>query len=153
MSFLLDTNVVSETRKRAPDAHVMAWFQGVDQSDLFLSVLTIGELTKGIARRRARDPNAAESLMHWLRGIETLFAERLIPVDAAVAAAWGELNAARPLPVTLSLLAATARVHGLTLATRTIKDVHDTGVDCVNPWEGGTPAPPSAPAKPRLTRL
>lgn len=137
MSFLLDTNLVSETRKRAPDANVMAWFERVDQKDLYVSVLTLGELTKGIARRRRSDPRAAASLGHWLRGIATLFAERVIPIDAPIATAWGELNAVRPLPVIDSLLAATALVHGLTLATRNVKDVQATGARWVNPWQAG----------------
>ncbi len=135
MSFLLDTNVVSETRKRVPDRNVMAWLEGVDQRDLYVSVLTIGELTKGVARRRRRDPRGAESLGHWLRGIEELFSDRLVPVDGEIATVWGELNAEAPLPVIDSLLAATAKVRGLALVTRNVKEVARTGVGCVNPWD------------------
>lgn len=135
MSFLLDTNVVSETRKRTPDRNVLAWFDDTDQQDLHISVLTIGELTKGISRRRRRDPRSAAGLEHWLRGIEEMFSDRVIPIDASIATAWGNLGAGRPLPVIDSLLAATAKVRGLTLVTRNVKDIEPTGVAYINPWD------------------
>ena len=135
MSFLLDTNVVSETRKRTPDRNVLAWFDDTDQQDLHISVLTIGELTKGIARRRHRDPRSAAGLEHWLRGIEELFSDRVIPIDASIATAWGNLDGGRPLPVIDSLLAATAKVRGFTLVTRNVKDIEPTGVAYINPWD------------------
>lgn len=134
MSFLLDTNVVSELRKRTPDSNVMAWFEQADQSDLYLSVLTLGELTKGIAKLGQTEPEAAASLDHWLKGIEQLFLERVIPIDTPTARVWGEFNAGAPLPVIDSLLAATAKVHGFTLVTRNVKDVAATGISVVNPW-------------------
>ncbi len=134
MSFLLDTNVISETRKRNPDRNVLAWLQAADQAGLFISVLTIGELTKGIALHRRRDPGAAASLAHWLHGIEELFADRIILIDAPIARIWGELNVERPLPVIDSLLAATAKVRGFTLVTRNVKDVQSIGVAVVSPW-------------------
>lgn len=134
MSFLLDTNVVSETRKRAPDTNVLDWLERRDHRELYLSVLTIGELTKGIALRRRRDPRAAASLEHWLRGIDVLFSDRVIPIDVSIAAAWGRLNAERPLPVIASMLAATAMERGLTLVTRNVKDIEATGVAIINPW-------------------
>ncbi len=136
MSFLLDTNVVSETRKRSPDPRVLAWFEATDQQALHVSVLTIGELAKGIALQRRKDPQAAAGLDHWLRGIEELFSDRVIPIDGPIATAWGELNAERPLPVIDSLLAATAKVRGFTLVTRNVRDVESTGVPVVNPWDG-----------------
>ena len=136
MSYLLDTNVVSETRKRTPDTNVLAWFDAVDHRDLFVSVLTIGEMIMGIERRRRADPRAADALAHWLNGIESFFADRLVPIDAAIASTWGGLNAARTLPTIDSLLAATAIVKGLTLVTRNVKDVAGTGVSILNPWDG-----------------
>ena len=134
MSFLLDTNVVSEIRNPNPDRNVLAWLEASDQRDLYISVLAIGELTKGIARRRRRDPRAAASLGHWLRGIDEMFSDRVIPIDASIATTWGNLNAERTLPVIDSLLAATAEVRGLTLVTRNVKDMEATGVGCINPW-------------------
>ena len=92
LSYLLDTNVVSETRKRRPDPNVIDWLQAVDQAELHISVLTIGELTKGVAQHRQRDPQAAASLEHWLRGIEEMFSDRVVPIDTAVATAWGHLG-------------------------------------------------------------
>ncbi len=134
MSFLLDTNVVSETRKRAPDHNVLAWLEATDHRDLHISVLTIGELEKGVALHRRRDPVAAASLEHWVRGITEFYSDRFIPIDGPVAAAWGRLNADRPLPVIDALLAATAQVRGLTLVTRNVKDIEATGVPFINPW-------------------
>ncbi len=137
MSYLLDTNVVSETRKRSPDPHVFAWLQDVAPNELFLSVLTIGELARGIAKRRRTDPAAAASLAHWLAGIDTLYGDRIVPIDTAVATVWGELTTGRSLPVIDSLLAATAKVHGMTVVTRNTRDIEPTGVPCLNPWHDG----------------
>ncbi|MFQ5954009.1 MAG: type II toxin-antitoxin system VapC family toxin [Kiloniellales bacterium] len=141
MSFLIDTNVVSETRKRVPDAQVLAWLQQVDQKDLFISVLTIGELTKGVAKRGHTDPRAAAALEHWVRGIERLFSDHVIPIDSEIAAAWGRLDADTPLPVVDALLAATAKVHGLVLVTRNVKDFEQTQVRTINPWVSDASSP------------
>ena len=127
--------MVSETRKRRPDPAVVGWLQGVDPGEIYVSVLTIGELAKGIAKRRESDPAAADDLAHWLRGIELLFADRVLPVDNAVAMAWGELSVRRSLPVIDSLLAATATVHGLTVASRNVRDFERSGVALLNPWD------------------
>ena len=138
MSFLLDTNMISETRRRNPDTAVLAWLDPIDHKDLYISVLTLGELAIGIARLQRKDPSAAAALSHWLQGIEELFADRVIGIDATVAKAWGGLNADRPLPVIDSLLAATAKVHGFTLVTRKVKDVASTGVTVIDPWADPT---------------
>ena len=134
MSYLLDTNVISEMRRKSPDSNVLAWLDGVDQKELFISVLTIGELSKGIARRRLKDPEMAESLQHWLRGIETFFADHVIGINTAIAMDWGAINDGRSLPVIDSLLAATARVRKLTLVTRNVRDIEPMNVPCFNPW-------------------
>jgi hypothetical protein len=107
----------------------------VDPNELFLSVLTISELARGIAKRRRIDPAAAASLAHWLAGIDTLYGDRLIPIDTEVATTWGELTAGRSLPVIDSLLAATAQVHGMTVVTRNTRDIEPTGVPCFDPWQ------------------
>lgn len=137
MSYLLDTNVISETRKRSPDPRVLAWLQDVDPNALFLSVLTIGELARGVAKCRRTDPAAAASLAHWLAGIDTLYGDRVVPIDTAVATVWGELTAGRSLPVIDSLLAATAKVHRMTVVTRNVRDMQPTGVPCLDPWHDG----------------
>jgi predicted nucleic acid-binding protein len=98
-SYLLDTNVISETRKTRADSNVMAFLAAADADALFLSVLTLGELRKGVAARRRTDPNAADQLAGWVDDIETIFADRVLPVDAAVARLWGELSSGRTLPV------------------------------------------------------
>ncbi|HVV93675.1 MAG TPA: type II toxin-antitoxin system VapC family toxin [Hyphomicrobiales bacterium] len=133
--YLLDTNVVSETRKVRPHGGVMAFLAGADQGRLFLSVLTIGELRRGVAIRRRSDPATADQLGAWVDGIETLFADRLLPIDAATAARWGELSAERSLPVIDTLIAATAMACDLTLVTRNVRDVASTGVSLIDPWQ------------------
>ncbi len=136
MGFLLDTNVVSELRRRRPDANVLRWLDAVDGSRLHLSVLVLGELEQGIERLRPRDPESADALAAWLSDLRHRFGERVIPVDDAVASAWGRLNARRPLPVVDGLLAATATVHDLTLVTRNVRDVADAGVRVLDPFAG-----------------
>jgi predicted nucleic acid-binding protein len=136
LSYLLDTNVLSETRRRAPDQNVLAWLDRADPGELFVSVLSIGEIRKGIESRRHRDARAAAALDHWLRGLETLFADRLVPIDVEVAETWGELAARETLPVIDAAIAATAKARGLTVVSRNVRDIARTGVEVVNPWQG-----------------
>jgi predicted nucleic acid-binding protein len=137
--FLLDTNVVSELVTRRPEPSVSQWVEGTDETLLHLSVLTLGEIRKGIvglphAKRRAE-------LENWLNhGLRDRFAGRILPIDAGVADRWGHVAAqARSLnillPVIDGLLAATALEHNLTLVTRNIRDVAGVGVLILNPWE------------------
>ena len=133
--YLLDTNVISETRKTRADSGVTAFLSAADAAGLFLSVLTLGELHKGVAAKRRIDPVAADRLGAWVDGIATSFADRVLPVDAAAARLWGELSAHRSLPVIDTLIAATAMSHGLTLVTRNRSDVESTGVPLVDPWQ------------------
>ncbi len=132
--YLLDTNVISETRKLRANTDVMAFLAGAESASLFLSVLSLGELHKGVEAKRRMDAAAAEQLAIWVDGIETTFADRVLTVDAPTARLWGELSAARSLPVVDTLIAATAIRHGLTLATRNTRDVAATGVVTFDPW-------------------
>jgi predicted nucleic acid-binding protein len=135
VSYLLDTNVISEWRKGGrADAGVTAWFEEVADDDIHVSVLTLGELRRGINSVGRRDPRTARVLEGWFRGIVEGFHERLLPIDRAVADEWGRMNVETSLPVVDGLLAATAKVHGLTLVTRNTRDVARTGVHCVNPF-------------------
>jgi predicted nucleic acid-binding protein len=135
VSYLVDTNVLSEWRKGArANAGVVSWFEEVADDEIHISVLTVGELRCGINKIERRDASTARVLDGWLRGIVEGFHERLVPIDQAVAVEWGRMNAARSLPVVDGLLAATAKVHGLTLVTRNTKDVAPTGIHCLNPF-------------------
>ena len=111
-----------------------AFLSAADAAGLFVSVLTLGELRKGVEAKRRTDPVAADRLSAWVDGIETIFADRLLPVDAAAARCWGELSARRSLSVIDTLIVATAIRHGLTLVTRNTRDVEATGVALVDPW-------------------
>jgi predicted nucleic acid-binding protein len=136
VSCLIDTNVISELRKGArADRHVADWFAGLAEEDLYLSVLTIGEIRKGVESIRLRDRRSAASLDRWLHELVEAHRERILPVDAAVAEGWGRLNVLDPLPVVDGLLAATAAVHGLVLATRNVKDLRSASVALLNPFE------------------
>ena len=135
MSYLVDTNVVSELRKgERADPAVRSWFAGIPDEDIFLSVLTIGEIRQGIERVRGRDPDSAAALDRWLATLVEVHRDRLVPVDRLVTEEWGRLNAPEPLPVVDGLLAASAKVAGLTVATRNVDDIGRTGVDHVNPF-------------------
>ena len=132
--YLLDTNVVSETRKKRTDDKVLAFLNGTESSALYLSVLTLGELRRGVAQKGRSDPAMALSLASWVNGIEFSFADRILGIDAATARVWGELSAQRSRPVLDTLLAATAIAHKLTLVTRNTSDVHDIDVPLLNPF-------------------
>jgi toxin FitB len=137
LSFLVDTNVISELRKgdRA-DAAVKSWFDGVADEEIFISVLTVGEIRQGIERIRRRDAATATALDSWLGRVVETHRDRLIPVDRLVAEEWGRMNAPDPLPVIDGLLAATAKVLGLTVATRNVGDFARASVDFVDPFAG-----------------
>lgn len=135
MSYLIDTNVLSELRRRAPDAGVARWISDRPASTLFLSVLTLGELRKGI--EGLSEGERKRRLLDWLEvELPRFFAGRILPVDTAVADRWGRLvaQAGRPLPAIDSLLAATALTHGLTLITRNLKDFKHPDLPVLAPW-------------------
>ena len=139
MSFLLDTSVISELVRKTPRLQVLEWIGAQDETSLYLSVVTIGEIEKGIARLPA---SARKSrLQSWVRrDLVERFGARLLPVDIHAATRWGALAGAsekrgQPLPVIDSLIAATALVHGFAVVTRNVEDFTRCGVACVNPWD------------------
>jgi len=135
LSYLLDTNVISELRKgKRANADVTAWFADVAEEEIFLSVLTIGEIRRGIESVRRRDPDSAAALDRWLNLVREAHGDRVVPVDHAIAEEWGRMNVPDPLPVVDGLLAATARVLGLTLVTRNVADIAGTEVLLLNPF-------------------
>ncbi|MBB2910129.1 hypothetical protein FHS43_001392 [Streptosporangium becharense] len=135
VGYLLDTNVVSEVRKRNGSPNVRGWVSGAHGPTLYLSSLTVGEIRCGVELRRRSDPVQATVLERWLHALHRQFRDRIIPVTPEVAEEWGRLNAIRPLPTMDALIAATARVNGWTLVSRNVKDFEGTGVSVVNPFE------------------
>ena len=135
MSYLLDTNVISELRKgERADPNVTAWFADLADEEIFLSVLTIGEIRRGIESVRRRDSDSAAVLDRWLALLIEAHGDRILRVDRAIAEEWGRMNVPNPLPVVDGLLAATARALGLTLVTRNVADVEGTGVELLDPF-------------------
>jgi toxin FitB len=135
MTYLLDTSVVCELRKRQPDPHVLAWYGGIASAELFISVLTIGEIRLGIERLRRKDATQADLLEQWLRGLQVTYADHIVDVDTGIADQWGRLNVPDPLPVINSLLAASARTREWTLVTRNTADLARCGVPVINPFD------------------
>jgi toxin FitB len=135
VSYLLDTNVISEIRKPHRDARVAAWFDEAESGGLYLSVLVIGEIRQGIERLRGRrDRRQATLFERWLSRLKEDFGDRLLPVSSGVAERWGQLNAVQPLPVIDGLLAATALEHDLTLVTRETRALAASGARLLDPW-------------------
>jgi predicted nucleic acid-binding protein len=135
LNVLVDTNVLSELRKgERANARVRAWFEEVSPDEIYLSVLVVGELRRGIESIRRRDAKQAAVLDRWLTRVTTDHRERILLVDGLVADQWGRLTAKRPGSVVDTLMAATALVHGLVLVTRNVKDVEWTGVSCLDPF-------------------
>jgi predicted nucleic acid-binding protein len=135
LSYLIDTNVLSELRRKTPNTNVVKWVNSRPATSLYLSVLTLGELRKGIdsladAKRRLK-------LVDWLETeLPLFFTGRILAIDQGVADRWGRLMAVagRPLPAIDSLLGATAAHHGLTMVTRNSKDFDNLGLEVLNPW-------------------
>jgi predicted nucleic acid-binding protein len=134
MMFLLDTVAISELRKLHRDPAVVAWFEQERTSDLFLSVISIGEIERGIAQQRTTNPTFAGSLAHWLDGMLALYGERVLPFDLQTARRWGTLSAALGNESADLMIAATALEHGLTVVTRNVSDFEPTGVGVLDPF-------------------
>jgi predicted nucleic acid-binding protein len=134
VNWLLDTNVLSELRKgERANPGVRAWYARTPAAELYTSVLVLGEIRRGIESVRRRDAMAATALEHWLGRMAEGFADRILPIDAAVADRWGALNVPDPVPTVDGLLAATALFHDLVLVTRNVRDVSGTGVRVFDP--------------------
>jgi toxin FitB len=134
--YLLDTNVVSELRKRErADQHVRRWLDRHIDADFWLSVLVVGELRRGIELLKRRDAMAAGNLHAWFDETVDEFADRILPVTIAISCRWAILSVPDPVPMVDGLLAATAIEHDLTLVTRNVRDVARTGVVHLNPFD------------------
>lgn len=135
MSYLIDTNIIFEVRKGGRcNAKVAEWYESVRDAELYLSVLVLGEIRRGIELTRPRDPAKALALEAWLDAVGDAFAERILPINPDVADEWGRMAASRPIPVIDGLLAATAKIHRMTLVTRNEADVAGLGAKVLNPF-------------------
>jgi predicted nucleic acid-binding protein len=137
VKYLLDTNVLSETRKPRGDEGVKRWISSVPADDLYLSVLVVGEVRRRIERLKRRDLQQAEVYEAWLDAVLGDYADRLIPVDAEVADEWGRMSVPETVPIVDGLMAATAKVRGMTFVTRNTVGVARTGVRLLNPFGAG----------------
>lgn len=138
MNYLIDTDIISEVRKgERADTHVAAWYAAIPDESLYLSVLVLGEIRRGIERKRPKDAAQSAVLEKWLEAVRDAFGERILPVDRIVADEWGRMAAIRPLSAMDGLMAATAKVHGLALVTGNVADVQGLGAHVLNPFEPG----------------
>ena len=138
MSWLLDTCALSEYAKKTPAPEVIAWLDEQDETSLFISVISLGEIEKGILKLRASDPRRSQKLTAWLGKVEQRFAGRILPLDAAALHVWAQIAAhaelaGQPVPVMDGLLMATAQCHGLTVVTRNAQDFA-LYPQVLNPW-------------------
>jgi hypothetical protein len=131
--YLVDTNVLSEARRGRPEAR--DWLRSVDPDQVFLSVVTLGEIMKGISQKTRSDAAAAISLHRWLEQLRVDHARRILPISDEVALEWGRMAAVRPRDMADTLIAATAAVHRKILVTRNVADFNDLGVPIFDPWK------------------
>lgn len=137
MKFLLDTNVISEIRKRdRAHPNVVRWVNRTPVEQIGTSVLVLAEIRHGIELKRRNDPEQAKSLDRWFSQMRTRLGGRVLPIDEPVAEAWALMGIPDPLPLIDGLLAATAKVHGLTFVTRNVADIAATGVSLLDPFAG-----------------
>lgn len=132
--FLIDTMVISELRRRERHRGVVSWLSGQRSEDLFLSVITLGEIERGISRKRSQDPAFAARLSSWLDGLLLAYGQRILPVDLAIARRWGNLSATLGHGGADLMIAATALERRLTVVTRNLEHFQPTGVATLNPW-------------------
>ena len=132
--FLLDTDVLSALRKRERNPSLVAWIGAQRTADLYLSVVSVGEVERGIARQQRRDPAFARALAAWLDSVLTLYGDHILPVDVASARRWGRLSHTLGHDSADLLIAATALEHGLTVATRNIRHFQPAGVPVIDPF-------------------
>jgi predicted nucleic acid-binding protein len=138
MSYLIDTNVISEPRRKRPDQNVLSWFAGIDDSEAYISAITIGEIKKGAEKRESAKERS--DLFRFLDQMRSRFAGRILPLTEETFVVWGKLIAdfekrGKPRPAIDSLLEATALEHDLVLVTRNIKNFKDSQATILNPWE------------------
>ncbi len=131
--FLLDTNVISAARKF--DRSVSGWIGNQGRYDLWLSVITLGEIARGVVKKERKDPTSARHLALWYQQLRLRYADRILDIDDQVVEEWGRIDAIRTRSTTDGLIAATAIVHNMTVVTRNVADFADTGVAVLNPWE------------------
>jgi predicted nucleic acid-binding protein len=140
VKFLLDTNIISEIRKRdRADPNVARWVARTPATEIGTSVLVLGEIRRGIELKRRRDSEQAKSLDRWFSQMRTGLADRVLPIDEPIAEAWAMLRIPNPLPLIDGLLAATAKVHDLTLVTRNVAQIAATGVSLLDPFTASRP--------------
>lgn len=135
MKYLLDTNVISEIRKGSrAHANVARWVAHTPAREMGTSVLVLGEILRGIELKRRGDREQAAALDRWFVQMRTRLGDRILPVDEPIAEAWALMSVPHPPPLIDALLAATAKVHGLTLVTRNVADIARTGVEYLDPF-------------------
>ena len=134
VAYLLDTNVLSEARKPRGDEGVARWISSISAEDLHLSVLVLGEVKRGVERLGRRDPRRASVYETWLDAVARDHADRVIPVDAEIAEEWGRMSVPDPVPIVDGLMAATAKVKGMTLVTHNTADAGRTAARFLNPF-------------------
>ncbi len=134
MPYLLDTCIVSELRKPGVNSGVSAWISSINAKEAFLSVLTIGEIRSGIELHRLKNPSGASNLERWLLGLETHYADRILPITAKIADRWGRLSPSQPLPAVDGMIAATGLEYQLVVVTRNVTDFQRSGVNTLNPF-------------------
>jgi predicted nucleic acid-binding protein len=140
--YLIDTVTLSELRRRRRDTRLVAWFERQRTADLFVSVISIGEIERGIAAQRASNPGIAAALARWLDTVLALYGERILPFDLSAARRWGLLSAALGNESADLMIAATALEHGLTVVTRNVADFAPAHVPVLNPFQPPQPGSP-----------
>jgi predicted nucleic acid-binding protein len=131
--YLIDTNVLSEARRGSREAQ--HWLRSVDPNTIYLSVVTLGEIVKGIVLKQRTDPRGAAPLLQWLEQLRNEHGDRILPITDIIALKWGRLAAERPRAMADALIAATAAVHQKTIVTRNTVDFEDIPIPVINPWQ------------------